>query len=615
MVPVKVGHAAGKRAAAILVLAAIAGCSEEAEPPAPRMISFISATVGDSCAGELGPYLVLSEGPADCLAHARALRRLDLGTSRTEAVLFASLPQTSGEVTVNASVCPVERSCETTPVTIVFDTWVDGSAASGSYAFAFEGVDVRGDFAASGCEYDQFVPAPRPFAGDIAVQAVKVLQGTSVTIAESGAPVVERNAPVVETRPALLRVFVEPDAAYTARDIIATLTLQRSGQRPTVLEQTLSISTTSADNDIDTTINFQLEASQVTTDTQWRVSLNEVERCAEEAGNTTRTEIPRDGSMSALNAQSMGGTFNVVVVPFRYTFDGSGRLPDTSPDQIERFRDRMYAKYPISELSLTVREPFDYGRRLRPRSGEDWTGMLDTLWALRANDAASATTYYYGLVAPTDSPADFCSEGCIEGVSSVPNASDSYSRGAMGLGFSGRNAEVVFTHEMGHAAGLDHAPCPPGRIFELDPEYPYDAGRIGVTGYDISSGRLLSATRHRDIMSYCDPQWVSDYTFSAIFDRLRRINNAAFGLQTQRNVRAAIAGANGASWGHQASLRSPVSRPVEIRLEGPTGQLIAVEVADQMKVSDSDVTIYWIPDVSPSGAVRVRLPDGQTLPL
>ena len=613
----KPGRAARRFAAIAVAGMAVTACGQDTDPPARTMIRFASATTGDSCvSGVTGPYIVLSEGSADCQAHAEALRGLDLGTGRTEGVLFASLPRTMGEVTVDASFCPAQQACRAVTVKLVIDTWVAGGRASGRYAFTHDGADVQGDFSASPCAYDQFVPAPRPLAGDIKVRGVKVLQGTSVTIAEAGTVTTDRNAPVVESRPALVRVFVEPRAAYSVRDIVATLTLQRRNRAPTVLEQTDRVTAPSADNNLETTFNFRIDASQMTTDLQWKVSLHEVERCTAPTGDTAEAAIPRDGTTAPLNAQSMGGAFNVVVVPFRYVADGSERLPDTSPDQLELFRERMYAKYPISALNLTVREPFGYGRRLRPRIGEDWGTLLDTLWALRSSDGAPASTYYYGMIAPADDVDDYCSEGCIEGIASVPNASDAYARGAVGLGFSGRYAEVVFTHEMGHAVGLDHAPCPPGRIFELDPNYPHPQGRIGVTGYDIMTGALLNPGRYHDIMSYCEPPWVSDYTFRAIFERLRRVNNvAAFRIGPGRRVRSAISSDRGASWGHRARLWSPFAHPVEVRFEDADGQVVEKGVADQIKISDGSVTIYWLPDVSPVGAVQVRLPSGRTLAL
>ena len=46
-----------------------------------------------------------------------------------------------------------------------------------------------------------------------------------------------------------------------------------------------------------------------------------------------------------------------------------------------------------------------------------------------------------------------------------------------------------------------------------DPDYPYPDGSIGVWGYDLLDGRLVDPST-ADLMSYCDPAWISDYSFN-----------------------------------------------------------------------------------------------------
>jgi hypothetical protein len=45
--------------------------------------------------------------------------------------------------------------------------------------------------------------------------------------------------------------------------------------------------------------------------------------------------------------------------------------------------------------------------------------------------------------------------------------------------------------------------------------YPYANAVIGFTGYDVVEGTLKPSSMF-DYMSYCDPDWTSDYTFGAI---------------------------------------------------------------------------------------------------
>ena len=72
-------------------------------------------------------------------------------------------------------------------------------------------------------------------------------------------------------------------------------------------------------------------------------------------------------------------------------------------------------------------------------------------------------------------------------------------------------AGQVMAHELGHNMSLLHAPC--GGSGGLDPFFPTANASIGIWGYDIGADRLIPATR-KDLMSYCHPQWISDYSFA-----------------------------------------------------------------------------------------------------
>lgn len=74
----------------------------------------------------------------------------------------------------------------------------------------------------------------------------------------------------------------------------------------------------------------------------------------------------------------------------------------------------------------------------------------------------------------------------------------------------------TFVHEIGHSMNLYHAPC--GGAGGPDPDYPHDEGAIGYWGWDPREDVLIDATSYRDFMSYCGPEWVSDYQFERAMD-------------------------------------------------------------------------------------------------
>ena len=91
--------------------------------------------------------------------------------------------------------------------------------------------------------------------------------------------------------------------------------------------------------------------------------------------------------------------------------------------------------------------------------------------------------------------------------------------GAAGVAFIGTRVSfsipsaTTIAHELGHNMSLYHAPC--GGAGGPDSSYPYPDGSIGTWGYDFrDGGRLVHPRVGRDLMTYCSPRWISDYSFT-----------------------------------------------------------------------------------------------------
>lgn len=90
------------------------------------------------------------------------------------------------------------------------------------------------------------------------------------------------------------------------------------------------------------------------------------------------------------------------------------------------------------------------------------------------------------------------------------------------------DAGTVQAHELGHNLGRLHVPCAVDE--DLDPNYPYSptcflddgdpADPATHFGFDIKNLAVIAPTSAADYMSYHRPNWSSDYTWKAIYNRL-----------------------------------------------------------------------------------------------
>lgn len=405
--------------------------------------------------------------------------------------------------------CTLLTTCGCGPGRIEEDAFVEGDAGSdGGMADAPATTEPIPD-----CDPTS---AALPLATGIRLDAVTVNQGVSVIIVDGTEEVANRNSPIVVGRDALLRVSLSPETDYLPRELIVRLTLDG---RPREIRQ--RVNAASAPANLSSTLNFEIPGQSIFESTEFAVEVLEAEPCLAYPGDEGGARFPSRGS-AWLGAAPLPGSLQIVVVPVRYLADDSGRTPPTDANTIENLADRMAAMFPLHELGVRVRSaPLDFESSVTSE-GEGWSALLNACLSLRSSDGAADNEYYYCALRPTESPSQFCAEGCIAGLGPVPSAEDTYNRGAIGLLY--QDGRDTFVHEIGHTLGLAHAPC--GGARGADPSYPYPDAAIGVVGYDLQ-GEELKSTSHRDVMAYCDPTWISDYHYDKLFDRLVKVTAAA----------------------------------------------------------------------------------------
>jgi hypothetical protein len=344
-----------------------------------------------------------------------------------------------------------------------------------------------------------------------------------------------------------------------------------------------------------TTFNLTLPGELMTSDLSYRVILTAP--TVDDAGDEILDEWPTVGA-EEMNAVSNGGSLDLVLVPIQYDADGSGRTPITDETTKQTLIDYFYIMYPVSrdDINITVTAPLPWNNTVE-RDGTGWTELLLGVAQFRQTNGASDTEYYYGLIMPDDTFSGYCRWSCTSGMGYVPiSAGQGYAKVAVGLGFESLSTVYTMLHEVGHNHGIFHAPC--GNPSSPEPDYPYENGSIGVFGYDLSADTVLAPSNYTDIMSYCYPKWISDYTYGRILDWMQDTHAELFVMGVPSTWRAiAVTPTGDLVNGGSYTLKIP-----------PAGEHIEVVFYDATGIPLETATGYFTPHSTLAGG-QVLFPE------
>jgi len=408
----------------------------------------------------------------------------------------------------------------------------------------------------------------------VAITKVAAYQGVEVTLM-TGGTTPARNASIVQNRDTLVRFFLTPDPGWNAGDVVAALTLD-DGTTTTTEQISFTLSAPSTPDVLASTVNFDLDGTRVTAATTLSLTLSE--------GGRTLSRWPA-AEPHALAAEDAHGPFLVTMVPLVV----GGFSPDLTPNTLRSYRRVMTGMFPAPDVLFTVRDPVVLPFPVLA-DGTGWDEALDQLYAVRAADDPAPNAYYYGVLSPGDSLDDYCGGDCIVGLSVIAGPYEEMYRGSIGTGFfdapRDTYAPETMAHELGHALGRDHSACGTGG--DGDAQYPYAGGTIGSWGFD---GRLLrDPARDTDVMGYCVPVWISDYTFDHLFTRIVHVNgttprrvSSADGARTPAgsSVRTLTLRPDGTlRWGSEKTPRGGTSgTPTPVELLSADGAVLGVVTA------------------------------------
>ncbi len=356
-------------------------------------------------------------------------------------------------------------------------------------------------------------------ASGVSITRIAIYQGVERELMDQGAPA-QSNVPLVAGRDAMVRVFYTTDGSYDGQAVTARLAVGDGDP----IELTQPLGAASVQADLASTLDFDVPGDRIGDTLAYSVAILQQDD-GKKADNPT-AHYPVQGQDSVA-VEGHANTLRIIVVPYRYDTDGSGRLPDTSPDQIAALRQRFLQLYPVSNVEMSVHDPVPWNQALA-NDGNGWQTLGINLYGIRNTEHIPDDVYLYGTFDPADSFTKYCGFGCLLGVTllnnSPPDTGNVGLRLALGVGYKEYAADTA-THETGHAHGREHANCGPGLDpTSIDPNFPYDKGGIGSWGYDPFGRALLDPAVYSDIMGYCDKKWISDYNYIALFKRTQNVN-------------------------------------------------------------------------------------------
>ena len=207
--------------------------------------------------------------------------------------------------------------------------------------------------------------------------------------------------------------------------------------------------------------------------------------------------FPVSGTPQALTVKNLS-TFYIRFVPVKQSINGlTGNVSTSNKDALLV---KTVKIHPISAYGADVHAVYTTNASaLTGGNGNGaWEAILSEMQALRATEGSPRN--YFGIVKTSYS----------SGIAGI-----SYIGGGASVGYDGASETEIISHELGHSWGRSHAPC--GINGNTDPNYPYSSGNIGVYGMDVSTATLYPPST-AEVMSYCHPQWISDYTYTGVYN-------------------------------------------------------------------------------------------------
>lgn len=341
----------------------------------------------------------------------------------------------------------------------------------------------------SHCVFLPSITGGRP-APDLMVTGVEISQAVQDS---------NNSVPLVAGRKAVLRIYAVSTNTSQSLSNIKVAVMASSANNLSLSESPLTLSSTiplsASRADYASTVNFQLPSSWLSGTVDVTVRLD--------PDNTTVESNEANNTFTKRLVFNPVAPLQIKIVPIRYAHTPNG-ITYPAPS-VDRVSDWIMRTYPISQVQISWHAAHSFSGDLT--TSADFNRLLNEITDLKTTEGAARNQVYYGLIPTSNGSSSWFSSG-YAGLGWIG------SRVAIGLDYSSQTSQIA-AHEVGHNLGMMHTPC--GVSGSVDLSYPYAQASIGQYGLDVSAGRLYTPA-NKDMMSYCDPKWISDYTYKYLYN-------------------------------------------------------------------------------------------------
>jgi hypothetical protein len=243
------------------------------------------------------------------------------------------------------------------------------------------------------------------------------------------------------------------------------------------------------ESDLTTTFNYVFDETFLEPGTKMYVVVDRNDATLEARESNNR--YPQSGWVD-IDTRNVP-TLRITVVPV----DGVTLSQSSAEDLFAK----MMKVHPIADYDLDIFEGYDCG----DCTGDlqyDWQRVLSDMLSLQQSSGDPGRMFH--AIVP-----DSWRAANVAGIAYV-----GWPAAVSSLGY--RDSETI-AHEAGHNLNLLHNRCTGGEG-NPDEDFPYEAGSIGRWGYDAVTGTTYNPDDWVDLMTYCTPEWISDFSYSKVLD-------------------------------------------------------------------------------------------------